>query len=88
MKLSTNCIACFAIFQLSQKFQLLSLGKENKKELVKMHVNSHSSSYPSADMSVLIFIKLSQTKIRDFCIQFSVKQNVCRFDVTVDNPKR
>ena len=50
--------------------------------------SSHCSSNSGANVCVLLFIKLGQTKVRDLRVKVSVKQHISRFDVSMNNFQR
>ena len=51
-------------------------------------VSSHCSSNSSANVCVLLFIELGQTKVRDLRVKVFVKQHISRFDVSMNNFQR
>ena len=47
--------------------------------------HSHRSSYPCADMGVLVFIQLSQAKVGYLSIQILIKQHICCLYISMNN---
>ena len=47
--------------------------------------NSHCSGNFGANVCVLLFIELGQTKVRDLRVKVSAKQHISRFDVSMNN---